>query len=193
MLLLIDNYDSFSYNLYQLLGEIDADIKVIRNDELTVEEIRALSPARIVLSPGPGRPEDAGICKDVVRALGSKIPILGVCLGHQAIGEVFSATVGYAKKIMHGKKSMITVTGNMPIFKGMPEKFEAARYHSLAVDRNTITDELIVTAQTDDGEVMAMRHRDYPIYGVQFHPESILTFGGKCILQNFLQTGGAVQ
>lgn len=193
MLLLIDNYDSFSYNLYQLLGEIGADIKIIRNDELTVEEIQKLAPAQIVLSPGPGRPKDAGVCEEVVRRLGSQIPILGVCLGHQAIGEAFSATVGYAKKIMHGKKSMIEVTADMPIFKGLPHQFAAARYHSLAVDKKSIPSELIVTAQTDDGEVMAMKHRQYPIYGLQFHPESILTFGGKRILQNFLQIGGAVQ
>ena len=192
MLLLIDNYDSFSYNLYQLLGEIGADIKVIRNDEMSIDEIKKLAPDHIVLSPGPGRPKDAGICENVVRHLGENIPILGVCLGHQAIGEVFHATVGYAKKIMHGKKSTVTVTGDMPIFKGMPKSFEAARYHSLAVEKDTIPNELLVTAQTDDGEVMAMRHRDYQIYGLQFHPESILTFGGKRILQNFLQIGGAL-
>ncbi|WP_182187615.1 anthranilate synthase component II [Pectinatus frisingensis] len=192
MLLLIDNYDSFSYNLYQLLGEIGADIKVIRNDELSLDEIKKMAPQQIVLSPGPGRPANAGICEAVVRTLGKYIPILGVCLGHQAIGETFKAKIGYAKKIMHGKKSMVTITDDMPIFNGLPQQFEAARYHSLAVEKDTMPEELIVTAQTDDGEVMAMRHRQYPIFGLQFHPESILTFNGKRILENFLQTGGAV-
>lgn len=192
MLLLIDNYDSFSYNLYQLLGEIGADIKVIRNDELTIKEIEKLAPSRIVLSPGPGRPEDAGICQEVVLKLGAFVPVLGVCLGHQVIGEAFHAKVGYAKKLMHGKQSVINITADMPIFKGLPRQFKAARYHSLAVEKDSIPAELAVTAQTDDGEVMALKHHEYPIYGVQFHPESILTKEGKHILQNFLEIGGAV-
>ncbi|WP_196593750.1 anthranilate synthase component II [Pectinatus sottacetonis] len=191
MLLLIDNYDSFSYNLYQFLGEIGADVKVIRNDAMSVQEIQQLNPSHIILSPGPGKPRDAGICEDIVRCLGNRIPILGVCLGHQAIGEVFNAEVGYAKKIMHGKKSMINVIGDMPIFKGLPVRFAAARYHSLAVIRKSIPPELVVTAETDDGEVMAIKHNKYPIFGLQFHPESILTSNGKIILQNFLQIGGA--
>lgn len=190
MLLLIDNYDSFSYNLYQLLGEIGADIKVIRNDEMSVEEIEQLAPQQIVLSPGPGRPADAGVCEEVIKKLGYKIPILGVCLGHQAIGEVFKAKVTYAKKIMHGKQSMIEIIADMPIFAGLAESFPAARYHSLAVEKESLPNELVVTAQSDDGEIMALRHREYPIFGVQFHPESILTPQGRIILKNFLQIGG---
>lgn len=191
MLLLIDNYDSFSYNLYQLLGEIGADIKVIRNDEMSVEEIEQLAPQQIVLSPGPGRPADAGICEEVIKKLGHKIPILGVCLGHQAIGEVFQAKVTYAKKIMHGKQSIVETIADMPIFAGLAKKFPAARYHSLAVEKDSLPQELVVTAQSDDGEIMALRHKEYPIFGVQFHPESILTPQGRIILKNFLQIGGA--
>lgn len=192
MLLLIDNYDSFSYNLYQLLGEIGVTAKVIRNDDMSVAEIENLKPKQIVISPGPGRPKDAGICEEVIRTLGDKIPILGVCLGHQAIGEIFGAKIGYAKKIMHGKKSTVKIVDDTPIFAGLPEEFAAARYHSLAVEESTIPDELVVTARADDGEVMAMRHRDYPIYGVQFHPESILTINGKQILKNFVRIGGVL-
>lgn len=192
MLLLIDNYDSFSYNLYQLLGEIGVTAKVIRNDDMSVAEIENLKPKQIVISPGPGRPKDAGICEEVIRTLGDKIPILGVCLGHQAIGETFGAKIGYAKKIMHGKKSTVKIVDDMPIFAGLPEEFATARYHSLAVEESTIPDELVVTARADDGEVMAMRHRDYPIYGVQFHPESILTINGKQILKNFVRIGGVL-
>lgn len=192
MLLLIDNYDSFSYNLYQLLGEIGVTAKVIRNDDMSVAEIENLKPKQIVISPGPGRPKDAGICEEVIRTLGDKIPILGVCLGHQAIGETFGAKIGYAKKIMHGKKSTVKIVDDMSIFAGLPEEFAAARYHSLAVEESTIPDELVVTARADDGEVMAMRHRDYPIYGVQFHPESILTINGKQILKNFVRIGGVL-
>ena len=186
MTLLIDNYDSFSYNLYQMLGAIDPDIKVIRNDELTVEEIENLSPDRIVLSPGPGRPENAGVILDVVKKLKGKFPILGVCLGHQAISMAFGTTVTYAPRLMHGKQSEVTVDTSDLLFKGLPEKILVARYHSLIADADTIPEELIVTAKTSENEVMAVRHKDYPIYGVQFHPESIMTPEGEKILRNFL-------
>ncbi len=187
MVLLIDNYDSFSYNLYQMIGEIEPDIKVIRNDEMTVQEILNLKPDRIILSPGPGRPEDAGVCMDVVKEIGDKIPILGVCLGHQAICASFGATVTYAKKLMHGKQSDVKFDLNCPLFAGLPEVAPVARYHSLAADDSTIPDDLIVTARTTDGEVMAVKHCDYPIYGVQFHPESIMTPDGKQMLKNFVK------
>ncbi len=187
MILLIDNYDSFSYNLYQYVGEISPDIRVIRNDEMTVEQIRKLKPSHIILSPGPGRPEDAGIIIESVRELGPDIPILGVCLGHQAICAAFGATVTYAKRLMHGKQSIAKLDTECPLFQGCPEKTPVARYHSLAADPDTIPEELKVTAVTEDGEVMAVKHRDYPIYGVQFHPESILTPNGKQILRNFLK------
>ena len=186
MILLIDNYDSFSYNLYQYIGEIDPDIKVIRNDELTVEEIRALAPDRIILSPGPGRPEDAGNIIEVVRKLGIEIPILGGCLGHQAICAVYGATITYAKQLMHGKQSEVHFDAASPLFSRCPENSLVARYHSLAADPDTIPDCLRVTATTKDGEVMAVQHKIYPVYGVQFHPESILTPNGKTILKNFL-------
>lgn len=186
MTLLIDNYDSFSYNLYQLIGELDPDIKVIRNDEMTVEEIRTLAPARIILSPGPGRPEDAGIIIEAAKTLGREIPTLGVCLGHQAICAAFGATVTYAKELMHGKQSQVTFDTASPLFAGLPETSPVARYHSLAADPDTIPDCLKVTARTQDGEVMAVEHRDSPIYGVQFHPESIMTPQGKAMLQNFI-------
>jgi len=188
MILLIDNYDSFSYNLYQLIGEINPDIRVIRNDELTVDEIAALKPERIILSPGPGRPEDAGVIIEVARKLGRTIPTLGVCLGHQAICAAFGATVTYAKRLMHGKQSVATLDRGCPLFAGCPERAQVARYHSLAADAATIPEELIVTAVTEDGEVMGVRHRDCPIFGVQFHPESILTPDGRRMLRNFLQT-----
>lgn len=186
MILLIDNYDSFSYNLYQLIGAIDPDIKVIRNDERTVEEIRAMKPDRIVLSPGPGRPEDAGVIIEVAQTLGPVIPTLGVCLGHQAICAAFGATVTYAKELMHGKQSRVTFDRSCPLFKGCPEAAPVARYHSLAADAATIPDCLKTTAVTTDGEVMAVRHTQYPIYGVQFHPESIMTPDGKTMLENFI-------
>ena len=186
MILLIDNYDSFSYNLYQLIGEINPDIKVIRNDEMTIEEIKNLKPDRIILSPGPGRPEDAGMIMEVAKTLGREIPILGVCLGHQAICAAYGATVTYAKELMHGKQSEVTFDKKCPLFKGCPEKALVARYHSLAVDKNTIPEELKITAVTTEGEVMAVQHKKYPVYGVQFHPESIMTPDGKRMLQNFL-------
>ena len=187
MVLLIDNYDSFSYNLYQLVGTINPDIKVIRNNEMTVEEIEALNPERIILSPGPGKPSEAGICIETVKKLGSKIPIFGVCLGHQSICEAYGAVVSYAKELMHGKQSQVTLDTDSRLFRGMPKVIGAARYHSLAADKSTIPDELKVTAVTQDGEVMAVEHRTYPVYGVQFHPESILTPNGKTILENFLK------
>ncbi|MCR5033591.1 MAG: aminodeoxychorismate/anthranilate synthase component II [Lachnospiraceae bacterium] len=186
MILLIDNYDSFSYNLYQLIGEIDPDIRVIRNNEKSVEEILVMAPDRIILSPGPGRPEDAGIIIDVVKKLGEKIPILGVCLGHQAICAAYGATVTYAKQLMHGKQSVAKLEQTCPLFQGLPEETTVARYHSLAADPDTIPEELQVTAVTQDGEVMAVQHRDYPVYGLQFHPESIMTPLGKEMLRNFL-------
>ena len=187
MILLIDNYDSFSYNVYQLVGQIESDIKVIRNDELTVEEIEALKPSHIILSPGPGKPADAGICEEVVRKLSGKIPILGICLGHQAICEVFGANVTYAKQLMHGKQSVVSLDTDSQIFLGMEPKQKVARYHSLAADKETIPNCLKVTAVTEDGEVMAVEHREYPVYGLQFHPESVLTTGGEKMMANFLK------
>lgn len=187
MILLIDNYDSFSYNLYQYLGELNSDIRVIRNDELTVEEIKKLNPDKIILSPGPGRPEDAGVIIDVAKSLGKAIPVLGVCLGHQAICSAFGATVTYAKKLMHGKQSEVTFDNDSVLFKGIPKTAKVARYHSLAADPATMPDCLKVTAITEEGEVMAVEHKEYPIYGVQFHPESIMTSDGKMMLKNFLQ------
>lgn len=186
MILLIDNYDSFSYNLYQLVGEIEPDIKVIRNDEMTVDDIKNLNPDRIILSPGPGRPEDAGIIIDVVKKI-HDIPILGVCLGHQAICAAFGAAVTYAKELMHGKQSDAKFDTDCPLFKGCPEVAPVARYHSLAADADTIPEELKITALTTDGEVMAVQHKEYPIYGVQFHPESIMTPDGKQMLKNFIK------
>lgn len=186
MILLIDNYDSFSYNLYQLIGEIKPDIRVIRNDELSIEEIRALAPERIILSPGPGRPENAGIIVEAAKTLGKEIPTLGVCLGHQAICAAFGAVVTYAKELMHGKQSEITFEADCPLFQGCPEEMPVARYHSLAADESTVPDCLRVTARTADGEVMAVQHKEYPIYGVQFHPESVMTPEGKRMLRNFI-------
>lgn len=187
MTLLIDNYDSFSYNLYQLIGELDPDIKVIRNDDMTVDEIRALDPRRIILSPGPGRPEDAGILIEAVTALGKDTPLLGVCLGHQAICAAFGATVTYAKRLMHGKQSTVSLDASCPLFEGMGQEAAVARYHSLAADPATMPGCLKVTALTPEGEIMAVQHTDYPIFGVQFHPESILTPEGKTMLQNFIR------
>lgn len=187
MILLIDNYDSFSYNLYQLIGEIDPDIRVIRNDEMTIAEIRELKPDRIILSPGPGRPENAGIIVEAAKTLGKDIPLFGVCLGHQAICAAFGATVTYAKELMHGKQSDVKFNMDCPLFKGCPETAPVARYHSLAADADTIPKELEITAVTTDGEVMAIQHREYPIFGVQFHPESIMTPDGRTMLRNFIQ------
>lgn len=186
MILLIDNYDSFSYNLYQYIGEISSDIKVIRNNEMTVEEIRALKPDCIILSPGPGRPEDAGIIVEAAGILGKEIPILGVCLGHQAICAAFGAKVTYAKQLMHGKQSRVSLDTDSVLFEGLNRETLVARYHSLAAERDTIPECLKITALTTDGEVMAVQHREYPIYGVQFHPESIMTPDGKRMIQNFI-------
>lgn len=186
MILLIDNYDSFVYNLYQIIGQCNSDIKVVRNDELEIEDIRNMSPTHIVLSPGPGKPSDAGICEKIVKELGSSIPILGVCLGHQAICEVYGATVTYAQTLMHGKQSLVKVDTNSVLYRDMPDEMRVARYHSLAVDKVTIPDELKITGMSDDGEVMSIEHNKYPVYGVQYHPESILTPQGKQIIKNFL-------
>ena len=188
MVLLIDNYDSFSYNLVQLVGELsDGNIKVIRNDEMTIDEIRKLNPSHIILSPGPGKPKDAGICEDVVRKLKGEYPILGVCLGHQNICEVFGATVSYAKKLMHGKQSDIEIDTQNPIFLGLKDVIKAARYHSLVALENTMPDELqVISRDTQDNEIMAVKHKDYNVYGLQFHPESVLTPDGKKMISNFL-------
>ncbi len=186
MILLIDNYDSFSYNLYQMIGEIAPDIRVVRNDACTTKEIDRLSPSAIVLSPGPGRPEQAGICVDTVKAFAGKIPILGICLGHQAICHAYGGTVSYAKKLMHGKQTPAKIDTTLPLFHGLPEEIPVARYHSLAAMRETLPPSLAVTAETADGEIMAVADREKKVYGLQFHPESILTPQGKQILENFL-------
>lgn len=185
MILIIDNYDSFTYNLVHLVAIENPDYKVIRNDDLTVEEIRALKPGKILVSPGPGRPHDAGVTEEVIKELGKEIPILGVCLGHQAIGEVFGAEVVYAPSLMHGKVSQVAHDGKS-IFDGVEEDFTATRYHSLVLNPDSIPEELIVTAKTDD-IVMGIRHRDYPIEGIQFHPESILTTEGPKMITNWLR------
>lgn len=191
MILLIDNYDSFSYNLYQLVGSLEPDIRVVRNDAMTVEEIRTFSPQAVILSPGPGRPEDAGVCMDVARTL-TDVPILGVCLGHQAICTAFGATVNYAKKLMHGKQSLIGFDKDCPLFRGCPGAMLAARYHSLAALEETLPRCLKVVARADtpisgDGEIMAVRHLERPVFGLQFHPESVMTPEGKIILKNFIE------
>lgn len=186
MNLLIDSYDSFSWNLFQLAGTIEPDIRVLRNDEMTAEEIRALHPDHIILSPGPGRPEEAGVLIDAVRKI-HDIPILGVCLGHQAICRAFGASVTYAGRLMHGRQSEVRLDTDCPLFAGCPESVPAARYHSLAADAATLPPELKVTALADDGEIMAVQHRKYPIYGVQFHPESVMTPDGERMLRNFLK------
>lgn len=187
MILLIDNYDSFSYNLYQLIGTVNPDIKVIRNDEMTVDEIEMLSPEYIVLSPGPKSPCDAGVCIETARRLAGKSKILGVCLGHQAICEAYGATVSYAKELMHGKQCLCDIDFKTPIFKGLEKRIPVARYHSLSVIESTVPDCLRVIGKTDDGEIMAVKHRDYDIYGLQFHPESIMTPDGTAMIRNFLE------
>jgi anthranilate synthase component 2 len=185
MLLMIDNYDSFTYNLVQYLGELGAEVAVHRNDALTLDEIRKLAPERIVISPGPGEPKNAGISEDIIREFGAGIPILGVCLGHQAIGEVFGGTVERAPELMHGKVSPI-IHDDSVIFNNLPQGFKATRYHSLVVRRDNLPADLKVTAWTANNLIMGLQHHKYPIYGVQFHPESILTEGGKQLLTNFL-------
>ena len=189
MILLIDNYDSFSYNLYQLIGSSEPDIRVVRNDGISVEEIGEEKPDCLILSPGHGRPADAGICEEAVRTFAGKMPILGVCLGHQAICEAFGAKIGYAGRIMHGRSSVVSIDRECRIFRGLEPEIRAARYHSLAVDEKSLPSELYVTGRAEDGEVMAVTHRKYDIYGLQFHPESILTPEGRKILDNFLNLG----
>ena len=187
MILLIDNYDSFSYNLYQLIGSINQDIKVVRNDEVTLDEIETLSPKAIVLSPGPGRPKEAGICIPVIKRFAGKIPILGVCLGHQSICEAFGGVISYAKELKHGKRDVIHQCNTNVLFKGLTESFPAARYHSLAAMEESLPKELVVTARAEDGEIMAVEHKEYPVYGVQFHPESVMTPDGRKMIENFLE------
>ena len=186
MIVLIDNYDSFTYNLVQYIGALEPDIRVIRNDACTPEEIEAMKPDAIVISPGPGKPSEAGICIEAIQYFKDKVPILGVCLGHQAICEAFGGTVSYAKELMHGKSSVAQILEESPLFKNLGTEMQVARYHSLAAIRDTLPEELKVTAATDDGEIMAVEHRDYPVYGLQFHPESVLTPKGMTLIENFL-------
>jgi anthranilate synthase component 2 len=186
MILLIDNYDSFSYNLVQMFGSLNPDIRVIRNDAMTAEEIGELSPSHIILSPGPGYPKDAGVCEDVVKKLSGTIPILGVCLGHQGICEVFGAEITHARKLMHGKQSLLTIDVSDPIFHGLSKQILAARYHSLIAAKDSLPQCMTVIGTDDMGEIMAVKHKEYPLYGLQFHPESILTPDGMTILKNFL-------
>ena len=189
MTLLIDNYDSFVYNLYQFIAEIEPDVKIVRNDKITPEEIEELSPDAIVISPGPGKPSDAGVCIEVIQKLKGKFPILGVCLGHQAIAEAFGATVGHAKQLMHGKVSVLEdVKTDSVMFQRLEKPVKVARYHSLAVEEATLPEELEVTARSKDNEVMAMEHKTYPIYGLQFYPESVMTPEGFKMIENFLKS-----
>ena len=186
MILVVDNYDSFTYNLVQYFGELGADLHVVRNDQITVAEIEKLAPERIIVSPGPCTPHEAGISCEVVKTFGPRLPILGVCLGHQCIGEVYGGEVVRADRLMHGKTSPILHTGK-GVFQNLPSPFEATRYHSLIVKRETLPDVLEITAQTAEGEIMGLQHRELPVHGVQFHPESILTSEGKRLLKNFLE------
>ena len=188
MLLMIDNYDSFTYNLVQYLGELGADVHVARNDAIALDEIEALAPEHIVISPGPCTPDQAGISVPLVRRFAGTIPILGVCLGHQSIGQAYGGTIVRAERVMHGKLSAVLHDG-AGVFAGLPTPFQATRYHSLAIDRATLPAELAVTARADDGEIMGVRHREHAVYGVQFHPEAILTEHGKRLLRNFLDAG----
>lgn len=189
MVVLIDNYDSFTYNLYHLICSVTTDVNVYRNDELTVDEVEKMNPSQLVISPGPGRPEDAGICIDLIRQFSGKIPILGVCLGHQAIVESFGGKITYAKELMHGKRKPIRRIGESILLNGLPEVFEAARYHSLEADKDSLPQCLKVTAVSDDEqeEIMAVEHTKYPVFGVQFHPESVMTDVGRNIIQNFFK------
>ncbi len=186
MILLVDNYDSFSYNLYQLIGSIRRDIRVIRNDEMTIEQIDELDLDAIFISPGPGRPENAGICIDIIQKYKGQIPILGVCLGHQAICSAFGGEISYAKELMHGKTSIAQLEVDTKLFQGMKKEIQVARYHSLAAVKEKLPECLKITAETLEGEIMAVEHKEYSIYGLQFHPESILTPDGKLIIENFL-------
>lgn len=185
MIIIIDNYDSFTYNLYQYVGEINPEVKVFRNDEVTIEALKQIDIDHIIISPGPGFPKDSGISKEVIKTFGKAIPILGVCLGHQCIGEVFGGRIVHAKEMVHGKTSMIT-HNEMELFKGLENPLRVTRYHSLVVERDSIDDELIITAESSDGEIMGLKHKEYPIFGLQFHPESIATQDGKELLKNFL-------
>lgn len=197
MILVVDNYDSFSYNLVQVIGSIlvenhldaEEEIKVVRNDEVTLKEVEQMQPSHIILSPGPKRPSEAGICEPLIKAFAGKYKILGVCLGHQAICEAFGATITYAKELMHGKQSKVSLQNSCSLFYGLGKCERVARYHSLIADRETIPECLIVTAEAEDGEVMAVKHKEYEVYGLQFHPESVLTPNGKRILRNFILGG----
>jgi len=186
MILLVDNYDSFSYNLYQMVGVLDPRVMVLRNDEATVERVEELQPSHLILSPGPGRPEDAGCCPELIRSFAGRVPLLGVCLGHQAICQVFGAQITYAHELMHGKTSQVELDTSSTLFRGLPEHITGGRYHSLVAEASTIPACLRVTARADDGTVMAVEHVHDPVYGLQFHPESILTPQGNSILSNFL-------
>lgn len=186
MLLILDNYDSFTYNLVQYFGELGAEMKIFRNDKITVEDVKRLAPERICISPGPCTPNEAGISLEVIREMGANTPILGVCLGHQSIGQVYGGDVVLADRLMHGKTSPIHHEGRS-VFAGMPEPFQATRYHSLIVKRETLPEDLQITAWTDEGEIMGLMHKEHPVHGVQFHPESILTEQGKKLLENFLK------
>ena len=187
MIVLIDNYDSFSYNVYQLIGSVEPDIRVVRNDEVTIQELEDMKPEALILSPGPGRPEDAGICIESIKYFKDRLPILGICLGHQSICEAFGGIVSYAKELMHGKKKLMYKAGESQLFKGLPDTFAAARYHSLAALKDTLPAELRVTAESEDGEVMAVEHTKYPVFGVQFHPESVMTLDGRVMIENFME------
>jgi len=189
MILLIDNYDSFTYNLYQMIGIMNPDITVLRNDALSVDEILCLQPEAIVISPGPGRPENAGVCVEAIRRLDGSVPLLGVCLGHQAICLAYGGKVSSSRILMHGKPSKVTLDSSCPLFQGIPEEMMVGRYHSLAALDEGFPSQLQVVARSDDGEIMALQHREYPVYGLQFHPESILTPKGDVILKNFLERG----
>ena len=191
MILLIDNYDSFTYNLYQIIGKYNTDVRVIKNDELTAEEICALDPSHIIISSGSGKPEDAGVCKAVVKKMGQKVPLLGVCLGHQVICESCGAEITDAGVLMHGKKSTIYIANGNPVFTGLPPVITGARYHSLSVKRETLPDDLLVIAEDGCGDVMGVKHKDHHMYGLQFHPESILTDRGETIIDNFLKIKGS--
>lgn len=185
MVLMIDNYDSFTYNLVQYLGELGADLRVVRNDKITLDEIEAMQPERIVISPGPCTPNEAGVSVPLIQRFAGRVPILGVCLGHQSIGQAFGGRIVRAKRLMHGKTSMIQHDGK-GVFRNLPNPFEATRYHSLVIERETCPDCLAITAESEDGEIMGVRHKEFLVEGVQFHPESILTAAGKDLLRNFL-------
>lgn len=189
MILLVDNYDSFSYNLYQYLGELEPDIRVVRNDAVDVDDVHDLGPSHVVISPGPGYPADAGNSVALVKGLSGTVPILGVCLGHQAICEAFGARIVHARELMHGKQSRVTLDAACPLFAGLPAEADVARYHSLSVDAATLPDCLRLAARAPDGEVMAVHHAEHPTFGVQFHPESIMTPMGKQMIANFLRAG----